>query len=389
MYRLIHAYHRIFYEHRATFHQLGYGHAGKVGPEFAPVLTGLGKDKQITSWDSFDKHYAALLDGSAFNSSRRPPRAIPYVYLPVNPEWPASFLWWGEPGYEAEFVNVLSAMERHFRERKWTATVFEIFFNHKKRYKGFAWDGDEVRFSRDDEYVRAYHRMLKKALPADTPVQFRIRTDTSWSMANQFDTLAGVVSFWVAGEGILGWFPNRAAELKKRGDILWAYGGTPPVQDVSSAITLNPLRSWISSLDGFVRWQTVNPGRDPWFQLDGGSETLVYPGDRFGLSEPLASVRLKLQRNCLQDLALLHQRAKRLGGKTVQTEVVRRFNGTSLKDWQNTAPSLTAKPVLDWDNVQIEEALQPFEKRSSNLSPEAWMRVHEYALAGDLTGGLK
>ena len=42
-FRLIHAYHRIFYEHRGIFHQLGYGHAGKVGPEFAPALEGSGR----------------------------------------------------------------------------------------------------------------------------------------------------------------------------------------------------------------------------------------------------------------------------------------------------------------------------------------------------------
>ena len=40
---LIHAYHRIFYENRGTFHQLGYGHAGKVGPEFAPRI---GRNRQ-------------------------------------------------------------------------------------------------------------------------------------------------------------------------------------------------------------------------------------------------------------------------------------------------------------------------------------------------------
>ena len=45
LFRLIHAYHRIFYEHRGTYHQLGYGHAGKVGPEFAPELAGSGKDE--------------------------------------------------------------------------------------------------------------------------------------------------------------------------------------------------------------------------------------------------------------------------------------------------------------------------------------------------------
>lgn len=36
-FRLIHSYHRIFYENRGILHQLGYGHAGKVGPEFAQV----------------------------------------------------------------------------------------------------------------------------------------------------------------------------------------------------------------------------------------------------------------------------------------------------------------------------------------------------------------
>ena len=77
----------------------------------------------------------------------------PFMYLPVNPEWPTSYLWWDEPGYEAEFVNVLSDFERHFREKKWTSTRLEVFFNQKKRYKGFPWDGDEIRFDRDNQYL--------------------------------------------------------------------------------------------------------------------------------------------------------------------------------------------------------------------------------------------
>ena len=90
-----------------------------------------------------------LFDGTAFSASRRGPRPIPFVYLPINPEWPASYEFWGERGYEAEFVNVLSEMEHHFREKGWTHTNFEVFFNHKKRYKGFPWDGDEVRFQKE------------------------------------------------------------------------------------------------------------------------------------------------------------------------------------------------------------------------------------------------
>jgi hypothetical protein len=381
LFSLIHAYHRVFYEHRSTFHQLGYGHGGKVGPEFAPELEGSGSSKHIANWDRFDRHYGPLLDGSAFRNTRRGARPIPFVYLPVNPEWPASYLWWGQPGYEREFVNVLSAMERHFREKNWTSTRFELFFNHKKRYKGFEWDGDEIRFSRDNDYLVAYKRMLDKSLPAGTPVKFVFRLDTSWSMAEQFARLRGVINFWVAGEGLLSWYPGAVKELKSRKDLIWTYGGTPSVNQAAASITVNPLKSWISGVDGFVRWQTVAPGPDPWFALGGGGETLVYPGDRFGSAEPLASIRLKLQRNCLQDLALLEERARQGSREQVQSEVVRRFNGTMLSQWHNTPPPLASKPVLEWNNVNIDEALTPFEQQFSKPEPGAWMRVHEYALS--------
>lgn len=65
-YRLIHATHRVFYEHREVYHQLGYGHAGKVGPEFAPRLEGPGRSKRVADWGPYDRHYGPLLDGSAF-----------------------------------------------------------------------------------------------------------------------------------------------------------------------------------------------------------------------------------------------------------------------------------------------------------------------------------
>jgi hypothetical protein len=378
--RLIHAYHRIFYEHRGVFHQLGYGHAGKVGPEFAPVLTGTGRNKHVESWELFDRHYGPLLDGSAFQSSRRGTRPIPFMYLPVNPEWPASYLWWGQPGYEAEFVNVLSEFERHFREKKWTSTRVEVFFNQKKRYKGFPWDGDEIRFDRDNRYLVAYHRMLEKALPPDTPVKFIMRADASWDLERQLTELSGIVRFWVAGQGELSWYPDLAQKAIERGDIIWTYGGTPTVDQPPVRMTLDPLRNWITGMQGFVRWLTVSPGPDPWFHFEGGAETLVYPGERFGIAEPLPSIRLKLQRNCLQDLALLDQAARRLTAAAVKAEVVKRFNGTSLSDWHNSRPGLANTPVLNWTNADIEDALRPFESRIGKTDPASWVRVREYAL---------
>ena len=242
---LVHAYHRVFYEHRGIFHQLGYGHSGKVAPEFAPVLEGSGRAKHITSWNLYDRHYGPLLDGTAFSGCRRVPRPIPFVYLPINPEWPASYEFWGEAGYEAEFVNVVSEIERHFREKGWTHTNFEVFFNHKKRYKGFPWDGDEVRFPKDLKYFLEYGRLLKKALPADTPAHFLFRVDVSWDMEQQFEILKGVVKLWCASGGILSFYKDAPKMLRNRGDVIWYYGGPPGVTDSSAAITEFPLRAWL------------------------------------------------------------------------------------------------------------------------------------------------
>ncbi len=373
-FRLIHAYHRIFYEHRGVMHQLGYGHAGKVGPEFAPALQGAGRGKHIAGWSLYDRHYGPLFDGSAFAKTRRGARPIPFVYLPINPEWPASFLNWGEPGYETEFVSVVSEMERHFREKGWTSTKFELFFNHKKRYKGFPWDGDETRFANDLPYYREYARLLRRAVPPDSPVQFVFRADSSWMMERQFRELAGVVNFWVCGGGMFAWYRDAPALLKGRGDIVWIYGGTPVVSQASASVTLNPLRAWLLGVDGYVHWLAVSPGSDPWFRFDGGGTALVYPGARFGLEEPIPSVRLKLQRNALQDIALLQ------GLHAAKDEVAQRFNGTSEADWWTPRPKLADTPPENWSNADIDEASPQDPRFYQDLDAAAWDRVRQYAL---------
>ncbi|HXK58312.1 MAG TPA: DUF4091 domain-containing protein [Acidobacteriota bacterium] len=377
-FQLTHLYHRLFYEHRGIFHQLGYGHGGKVIAEFAPELEGSGRTKRIKNWDLYDRHYGPLLDGSAFAGSRRGPRPIPFVYLPINPEWPASFLWWGEPGYEAEFVNVVAQMEQHFRQKGWTQTRFEMFFNHKKRYKAFPWDGDETRFPEDDNYFREYGRLLRKALPPETPVKFVFRNDASWAMERQFESLAGVVDFWVCGGSIFSWYPQAPRLLKGRGDIVWLYGGAPDVTKVSTAITENPLRVWLYGVDGWVHWLTTNPGADPWFAFNGGAEVLAYPGERFGIRGPIPSVRLKLQRNCVQDLALLDSFKARVPIETLKAAAARHFNNSEPKDWWIPRPPLADEPPYEWTNATIEDAVTAGGQRKFDSS--AWDNVRRYIL---------
>ena len=380
-FELIHAYHRVFYEHRGIFHQLGYGHSGKVGPEFAPVLEGSGRAKHITSWGLYDRHYGPLFDGTAFSASRRGPRPIPFVYLPINPEWPASYEFWGERGYEAEFVNVVSEMERHSREKGWTHTNFEVFFNHKKRYKGFPWDGDEVRFQKDLKYFLEYDRLLKKALPPNTPVHFVFRADVSWDMEQQFKVLNGVVKLWCAGGGILSFYKDAPKMLRNRGDVIWYYGGPPSVTDSSAAITEFPLRAWLWGVNGYVHWLTVSPGEDPWFHFDGGQTALVYSGERFGLTEPIPSIRLKIQRNCLQDLAVLDTLKGRKSLDSLRAEATRRYNDSSLDDWWNPRPALADLPSDQWLGSAIDDATRHTQQALQHPAASAAYKVHQYALS--------
>ena len=380
-YRLIHAYHRIFYEHRGIFHQLGYGHAGKVGPEFAPELAGNGRNRHVADWSRFDRHYGPLFDGTAFSKTRRGPSAIPFVYLPINPEWPASFVNWGEPGYEAEFVNVVSEMERHFREKGWTQTTYELFFNHKKRYKGFPWDGDEVRFQKDDVFFREYRRLLDKAVPAGSPIRILFRVDASWDTERQAKAMAGVLNMWVCGADTLNWLPDTVKLLKSRNEVVWVYGGPPTVQRPSEAISLMALRPWMLGIDGWVHWLTTSAGRDPWFQYEGGDTALVYPGDRFGIDEPIPGIRLKLQRNVLQDLALAQALTKSAGEETVKAGIAQRYNQSKPSDWWMNRPPMADRPVLDLNNGDWgPETMKIARRMRMEIGAGDWKPAHDFIL---------
>jgi hypothetical protein len=127
-----------------------------------------------------------------------------------------------------------------------------------------------------------------------------------------------------------------------------------------------------------VRWFTVDPGPDPWFHLRGGDLTLVYPGERFGIEEPLPSIRLKLQRNCLQDLTLLDALWNTEGKpEQLKAEITKAFNETAPAEWLNANAALPDRPVLDWTNADIGDLLKPYNARFSNLDSSAWLRVRD------------
>jgi hypothetical protein len=219
-FELSQSFHVVFYEIRGVFHQPGCGHSGKVAPEFAPRPAVTGKNKHIADWSLYDRHFGPLFDESAFAKAHLGARPAKLVYLPINPEWPASFPVLGESGYEKDLVKVVAEMERHFREKGWTRTRVDICCNPEKRYKALPWDGEEASFSSDAAYMLEYNRLLKPAIAPETPV----------------------------------------------------------VAEPCSHITPDVLRPWIWGSDGIVHWLATAQGPDPWFQCEGGAEAPVYWG---------------------------------------------------------------------------------------------------------------
>jgi hypothetical protein len=381
---LIQNYFRVAHEHRTLFHNLGYGHSGQFDPIYGPRAVGRGRDRHLTDWDYFDRHHGPLLDGSAFATAapgmprpRQSARPIWAVYTPFNPDWPASYVNWGEPGYEVEFTRCMGEFDRHIRERGWTRTHLEFFFNHKKRYRWFEWDGDEAKFAKDDAYHLEMIRLWKKAV-GDTPVKWVYRADVSWRMKDQFVSLGGNRNLWDCG-GFCAWYPEEIAQVVARGEIVTWYGGYPRIDAASSGCLQNVYRTWARGLHGFGGWLTPCPGRDPWFACDGAATGVFYPGERFGIAGPIPSIRLKVLRNGIQDIDLLDQAAKRTDRVAqTRTELV---ETVGVPVWQTPPRVARELPPEDWDSANLGAEHEPIMSPEERLGPGWWNNVRNMALS--------
>lgn len=378
---VLHNRYRIFHEHRALYHNLGYGHSGSTDPIYKPGLVGAGSEKRIEGWELFDRHYGPLLDGSVFSKAspgapppRRPADPVWGVYTPINPEWPASYLYWGQPGYEVEFTRGVRQFDAHLREKGWTRTRMEFFFNHKKRYRWFEWDGDETKYAKDNDYILEMGRMWKEAV-AGSPVAWVYRLDSSWQMKNQFERLAGCVNFWIAG-GFVYWYRQELQPVLARGDIVWTYGGLPAITAASSAVLANVFKTWSAGLTGFVCWNTATSA-DPWFRSDGETLAAIYPGERFGIPGPIPSVRLKIQRNAVQDVDLITR-----ASSPEQIEVIRAglLSKIPITVWKKPPRAAREMPPEDWDSQNLSEEHEPGAVDTRALDPLWWRTLRELAL---------
>jgi len=363
---LLHEVYRLNYEHRGLLTNRGVGHANTFDLIYGPTLVGTGREKRIDDWGWFDRHYAPLLDGTAFEGGRRPARPAWCVATPMCAEWPADYLYWGQPGYEVEFVNCVRQFDQHFRDRGWTTTHPYFFFVHKKRYRWMEWDGDEPKQAKDHAYFVEMGRLFREAI-GETPVPWLYRIDASWQMKNEFECLRGMIDWWVCG-GFIKWYPAEVREVVARGEVIWQYSGPPPITGASGALLEHLWRAWHRGVSGHCYWCSFASGPDPWFASDGNATQLYYPGERFGVAGPVPSARLKIERNGVQDVNLLAQR-----GRVPEVEV-------PIRIWEEPPAAVRELPPEEWDSRNLSGSQDDLMSKTEAVDPQWWADVRRAAL---------
>ncbi len=254
-------------------------------------------------WDAFDARYGPLFDGTAF-------RPLPYAFLVARPPVTPA---------EAGLPGILADVRSHFTAKSWTRTRVAIGLSPDT---SFPWTRDAAGQGPDAARLRRLASLLHP--------RFVQHNDSSLGFAQQLPELAGVVDHWIVSERELSSVPEATALLHKRGDRLWTYAKVPAATEPAHAILHHVARAWMWGADGLVLRQ----------------------------AQPVPSIRMKIARNALQDLALLRSLEGRAGADAgpdkLRAEFARLTGNTRPSDWwahagqPPVADQALAAAISDW-----------------------------------------
>lgn len=378
---------RAAHEHRAFLHYLPYGHSGYITPSFAPPLAGEGPGRHVTDWSVWDRHFGKFFDGSAFKDTRRGATPVKRFYLPLNLCWPGDFVKFGQPGYEAEWRAVGAQMVSHFKSKRWTRTSFDMFPNHKQRFRFFPWDTEEARFPDDNNLHRYLAKLWQGTFDRATtaPVRFDYTLGTTWLFESDIRSdLTDFIDVFIGGGNDLRQSHDQMARLHKKGRQVWPCLSSGALADSTRAAAFPPLMVWMLDGDGYMpRWLSMDGwGERAWRgqAAEKGASTFLYCGAPLGSEDTFGALRLKVQRNALQMVDAFHLAAQRLpGGKQAVKNRINKALRISFKGW---LPSRRPDPN-DTDRFTEEPPLAGWQ----NFTAEHFRRLR--VLAGALASGDK
>jgi len=406
-------YYRLAHAHRMTLNVLPYSQSGSINWRGAP-RTGADGKLDFAEWD---ERYGPLLSGEAFSPATGyvGPGAntpIHHMYLPFHENWPCklaehfkpwpppkdydAFLKWsadlptigqcfggGDSAYAAWWHRALRDFQHHLAQRGWRHTRYQVYLNNKYYFRNpkessgrgvSLWLLDEPMFADDFLALRHFGTLalsggFQKARPFDPneamqrvrmvrgqppkTAMFGFRIDIS-RPTHQRNWLDGLVDLNVCA-GQLHSQRHLIARRKRRfAEEYWNYRMPPSFTSDNAAWALWPVQSYCWGATGTLPWQTIGSDGD----LAKADETaLMYPGRKFGLKEPVPSLRMKAWREGLQIAEMLRMLREKRGWNDIQ---LRAWVGQvlQLEGWKDgmdpkaDAGIVTFKGV-GWEKLEI------------------------------------
>jgi len=371
------AYFRLAHDHRANLSILPYAQTGSNHPGFVPPVAGEGEEMAVADWSGYDQHFGPYFDGSAFEDCLLPARPVVHQYLAFHLCWPSSFEHYGTDRYRQEKQSIARQFVQHAKEKGWTGTEFQVYYNEKPNFGYFPFEMDEPRTQEDLDALAYVSSVVRPAFAQAAPCRFVFRADIYrydflreklGDKVDLFNVSAGIDlsradwdKTWQQTTGC--YDVESLREHQARGGRAWFYGGAGKIDH---SLLLNRRfahRAWRWRADGFCIWcvdgwgasyfPESEPGPDnhvaPY--RDGtcgnsGFDFIYYPGEPVGSDGPVPSLRLKAVRRGLQDYEYMWLLAEKLGGDQAAVDAM-------LCDDQDTDPDA-------WDRSldRVVEALQ-------------------------------
>ena len=302
-------------DHHGSINPLPYkSQRGEPREGMAPQIVNADLLHPQLDWQEFDARFGPYFDGSAFPDGR----PIDHFYLPFNPDWPAPFPLYlsDRPRYEQIWRAVAQEFLRHFREKGWTATTFQVYCNQKPtKGGGVPWHLDEPKSVRDYEALRYYHDLTQQAFAGSEPLAVKFRIDISHfycdahqgSKDKDFRVNGGgeildPVEVWVISRHSMYDAPaiRAAQQLRREGKEVWVYAETPKLDEGGEAALQRIYHTWEHGFNGIMIWRSF--ARE--LHENKGSKFILYAVSAGGEKDIYPSLRVKLLKRGIDDTRL-------------------------------------------------------------------------------------
>jgi hypothetical protein len=334
--------HALALDNRAFLDVLPYASQRGI-PSYAYPVSGSGSKTTITSFAGFDERFGPLLDGKVGKYGTPPP----IFELAFNLNYPynaqadptAQFDWRpfksaipDGPGKEPalrELEETWRAVGQqtlaHVAERGWTRTAFEVFNNQKPRRNNTSpWNLDEPVAAADYQALRYLLTLAKWSFDGAAAKRIRVITRLdighwecgrmrtvdgrptvcykakAFNSARAADTLRPVVDRWVVGHVHVHGAQQLIGEYNTGGVMFDEYGGAGARAAHAGEFAGLAWTARRLGIDGRVVYQAGY--EDPATPEGDGA---FYSGKALGFAGVLASRRVKLWRDAVNDYELL------------------------------------------------------------------------------------